>query len=217
MTLRAEKLIVAVTLGALLHPAFQAIAAWARAHSVPAPWWMDTPLDRALPLVPAAVWAYVSWYPASLVLFFAGRQTLRRAYVSYLIAFAICLMCYAAFPVAIGRPSLLGTDGLSAALLATLYANDLPVNLLPSLHAAVATVLFRLRPASAAPGALVAVWAAAVCVSCVLTKQHYVADVVAGALLGGAALRAADWALRHARRRQAESDVMLAAIPGADG
>jgi membrane-associated phospholipid phosphatase len=192
VTVRGEKGLVAVALGALLHLAFQATAGWSSVHSMPAPWWLDTPLDRALPVVPESAWVYVSWYPASLALFFTDRTTLRRAYLAYLAAFTVCLGSYAAFPVTIERPELPTHASPSVALLTIVYANDKPVNLLPSFHAAVASVLLTLRPTSRILGLLTAVWVAAVCASCVLIKQHYVLDVIAGVALGRGALYVVD-------------------------
>jgi membrane-associated phospholipid phosphatase len=196
VTLRAEKVLVSLTLGALLHPTFQAVATVASARSVPAPWWLSTPLDRALPLVPEAAWVYVSWYPASLVLFVAGRDTLRRAYLAYVAAFLICIASYLLFPVTIERPAVVDTARVSGRLLAALYAADRPINLFPSFHAAVAAILWRVRPASRLKSAAVSTWAVALCLACILTRQHYILDVIAGLAVGGIAVTVVDRARR---------------------
>ncbi len=197
MTLRTEKITVSLTLAALLHPTFQWVATVASTRGVPPPWWLATPLDRALPVVPAAVWVYVSWYPVAAVGLFAGRTTLRRMYCAYTLAFVACLMTYLVFPVTIERPALENAAGLSATILRALYAADLPGNLFPSFHAAVAAILWRLRPPSRLISAAASAWAVALCAACVLTRQHYVLDVVAGLVVGAVAVMMVEAAQRR--------------------
>src|SRR5262249_13044295 len=104
VTLRAEKALVALLLAALLHPAFQGVAVLVSARSVLPPAWLLTPLDRWLPVVPAAVWVYLSWYPAAAVVLLAGRATFRRAALAYVVAFPVCVGVYPVFPLGIARP-----------------------------------------------------------------------------------------------------------------
>jgi hypothetical protein len=54
MSLRSEKLLVSITLGGGFYLIFQLVAAWAAEHAQPAPAWMATPLDAA---IPAAAWS----------------------------------------------------------------------------------------------------------------------------------------------------------------
>jgi hypothetical protein len=185
VTLRSEKALVTVALAALLHPLFQSVAAHGMNRPLPPPAWLVTPLDRTLPVVPMAVWLYVSWYPAAALGLFADRSTLRRLYCAYTLAFVICLAAYLAFPVTIERPALDSAPGLSAAVLRALYTADRPVNLFPSFHAAVAGILLQLRPPSAVLRRGLVTWMLAICAACVLTRQHYVLDVVAGLGVGG--------------------------------
>ena len=196
MTLRAEKALVSLGLAVLLHPSFQAVAALASGRSISPPTWLVTALDQ-LPVVPAAGWVYLSWYPATAAVLFAGRETFRRAYLAYLLAFAVCIASHLLFPVTITRPAVPAEGDLSMRLLAWVYAADRPINLFPSFHAAVAAILWRLRPASRFMSAAVSAWTVALCAACILTKQHYVLDVVAGLAVGGIAVivvdRARSW------------------------
>ena len=202
MTLRAEKVLVSLGLALLLHPTFQGVAALASARSIPPPTWLVTPLDQ-LPVVPAAAWVYLSWYPATAAVLFAGREKFRRAYLAYLLAFAVCIASHLLFPVTIDRAELGDDAGFSAALLQAVYAADRPINLFPSFHAAVAAVLWRLRPASRFMSAAVSAWTVALCAACILTKQHYVLDVVAGLAVGEIAVivvdRARSWFAQTAK------------------
>jgi membrane-associated phospholipid phosphatase len=127
---------------------------------------------------------------------FAGQTTLRRTYCAYTLAFVACLVGYLALPVAIARPNVPPADGLSITMLRAVYALDPPVNVFPSFHAAVAAILWRLRPASRVMSLAVSVWTVALCVACILTKQHYALDVIAGFAVGVMSVRAADVARR---------------------
>src|SRR5439155_26386534 len=113
------------------------------------------------------------------------------------LAFAVCIASHQLFPVTIERPAVVDAAGISGRLLAALYAADRPINLFPSFHAAVAAILWRLRPASRFMSAAVSAWTITLCAACILTKQHYVLDVVAGLAVGGIAVivvdRARSW------------------------
>ena len=195
MTLRAEKVLVSLGLALLLHPTFQGVAALASARSIPPPTWLVTPLDQ-LPVVPAAAWVYLSWYPATAAVLFTGRETFRRAYLAYVLAFAVCIASHLLFPVTIERPAVVEAARVSGRLLAALYAADRPINLFPSFHAAVAAILWRLRSVSRFMSQVVSTWTLALCAACVLTKQHYALDVIAGLAVGGIAVAVVDRARR---------------------
>ncbi len=173
-------------------PTFAAVAAFGNAHALPAPSWLSTPLDAAIPFVPAAVWAYASWYPSAFLLFWAPRDEFRRLSLALFVAFFICSVAHLLWPVSIVRPALDGLEAASASILRALYAVDPPVSLFPSFHAATAPILLQLRPRSRALQLGLVAWMAAICVSCVLVKQHYALDVLFGLVVGGIALRLAD-------------------------
>jgi hypothetical protein len=101
--MRCEKLLVSIALGGGFYLMFQLVAAWAAERAQPAPAWMATPLDAAIPAATWAAWVYVSWYPASAIALFADRRTLRRCYLSYAVAFVRCVPFYFLLPVPIDR------------------------------------------------------------------------------------------------------------------
>jgi membrane-associated phospholipid phosphatase len=159
---------------------------------IPTPSWLRTPLDDSLDVVPAAVWLYLSWYVMPIVLFSRESDALRDGVAAMLVALAVCVLGYVLLPITIDRPALRG-DATTFAVDAVrgLYRFDPATNLFPSLHAAVAVIIGRVvrfdeRWASIG----MKIWSGAVCVSCVLVRQHYVLDVVAGASVGFAALGA---------------------------
>src|SRR5882724_297600 len=98
---------------------------------LPAPAWLVTPLDGHVPFVPGAVWLYVSWYGAPVILLMLKREEFRRASASVLIGFLLCALGYALLPVTMDRP-LVDGDGMSTALLRIVYAIDRPSNIFPS-------------------------------------------------------------------------------------
>jgi hypothetical protein len=192
MTLRQEKVILAGILAVVMPPSFVWVSSIANAHPIPPPHWLVTPLDAALPLMPAAAWAYMSWYPASLAILFAGRENFRRLCLAEFGAFVFCSIAHLLWPVSINRPVLEALTGPSSSVLKAIYALDRPVSLFPSFHAAVPPILLQLRPASRFLRFGLVVWMIAICLSCVLTKQHYVLDVVAGLVVGGIAVAVVD-------------------------
>ena len=58
---------------------FVALGHATRSHPIAAPPRLDTPLDAAIPVLPASIWAYVSWYPASVLLLLAPREQFRSS------------------------------------------------------------------------------------------------------------------------------------------
>jgi len=195
MTLRQEKLFVSVAIQSIVAVIFFWIETVNGSVSLRAPVWFPMSLDRRLPFVPGAVWLYVSWYAAPLILLRLPRETFRRASAAVIVGFFLCAVFYAILPLPMERP-VVRRDGLSTAVLDAVYSIDKPRNIFPSFHATVCAVLTMVTPGR--PGLRVAMvaWTSAICVSCVLTKQHYVLDVVAGLCVGTVAVVITDWARR---------------------
>lgn len=151
------------------------------------------PGEERLPLVPEFAPLYAAGFllpilviafPPSLPLFL---RLLRAFALTAVTAFAIFL----AWPVALARPPVEGR----ASLLLRLAWLDQPGNCFPSLHVALACLFWlAFRRRVRWPGALLAL-VAGICVSTVLVKQHYAADILAGAVLAFAAWHVAG--LRH--------------------
>ena len=148
---------------------------------------LETSLDRAIPFWP---WAEVIYLSVYLFLFLPvaairhPRVFERTAYAFYtfnLVALAI----FWVFPVRYERPPVFELDTLWKWGVAFNYAYDPPYNNFPSLHVANAIfaslVALRVdRPV----GVIALVLALAISVSTLLVKQHWLADVAAGAALG---------------------------------
>ncbi len=192
MSLRREKILTSAVLAIVLPPIFFGIEGLARGRATSAPGWMVTALDQAIPVTPAAGWLYVSWYPATAILGIAGRETFRLGWLAYVFALLVCCVGYVLVPIRMSRPVIDAGQGISASLLLTVYALDPPINVFPSFHAAVAGVLWLLRPRSRGLSIAVSAWMSAVCFACLLTKQHYLVDVVVGLVVGGMSVKGSE-------------------------
>lgn len=150
-------------------------------------------LDRRVPLRPRWIWAYLLYYPLCFApMLFPGLLADDGLYFRTLAGF--CVQFFAAwvvfyfYPTRMARVPVAG-DSPSARAVRGLYAVDQGCNILPSLHVAnsVYVACLAARFLSAPWAALFFAAALLVSASTVLIKQHYVADLPTGALLGAAA------------------------------
>lgn len=146
-------------------------------------------LDRAIPLRPVWSLIYGALYLFLIVLpIFAVRQQeqIRRTVWAYLMVWITAYVCFVLYPTVAPRPAgdVVVGEGFGEWGLRFLYDADPPYNCFPSLHVAhsfvSALTCYRLHR-GVGIGAIVA--AALVGISTVYTKQHYILDVLAGALL----------------------------------
>src|SRR5580700_3299040 len=148
---------------------------------------LETSLDRALPLVTVFAVPYVSLIPyigVSLIAFlFVRVRIYRSAALTMLVVWLISYAFYFFLQSYVARPHIVSTDAFSS-LIRSIYASDQPYNDFPSLHTSLSTIIamhwwrFDRRIGIAA-----AIWTALIIVSTVLVKQHYIADVAGGLAL----------------------------------
>lgn len=149
---------------------------------MPAVW-----LDHALPVEPAWSVIYLSLFLAALLPVFVVHQQelVRRTVHAFLAIWLVAYVFFLVYPTIGPRTSarIVG-DGFSSWLLQSIYSSDVRHNCFPSLHVAqcvlAALVCDRVHRGV---GAATGLWAALVGVSTVYTKQHYVLDVISGAVL----------------------------------
>lgn len=148
-----------------------------------------TALDLAIPLIPWTIWIYGSGTKAALLacLMVPDGRAARRLYLTLALAAAVCWIGFAVYPTTYPRelyPLPAGT-GWTLAEFRDLRETDSPSNCLPSMHVALAWGLALCWSATLRRGrALPLVWAAAVSVCTLTTKQHYVIDVPTGFAIG---------------------------------
>lgn len=156
-------------------------------------------LDRALPLVPSWAIVYGALYLFLILLpVFVLREDglIRRTLHAYLLIWITAyVFFFVIYPTAAPRPGKVTGEGFAVWGLRALYSSDPPYNCFPSLHVAHSFVsALACSRVHARVGIIATISAALVAVSTLLTKQHYVLDVVAGVFL---ALAACGIFLRH--------------------
>jgi membrane-associated phospholipid phosphatase len=168
----------------LLVPCYLFIANRVAVGTVHSP---ELPWDRALPLQPIWALIYGALYMFLIVLpVVAVREEahIRRTFWAYLAVWIPAYVCFLVYPTVAPRPPEVVGDGFATWGLRFLYDADPPYNCFPSLHVAHSFVSAltcdrlhrRLGLAALLTASLVAL-------STLFTRQHYIADVVAGIFL----------------------------------
>jgi protein-tyrosine phosphatase len=129
-------------------------------------------------------WTINIFYALSLFLA-ATRRILDRHAARLLTAQLLAVSCFLLWPLrfSFGQPAVSGAPAL---LFDALRSFDAPFNQAPSLHIALAVVLWDFHRRLLVPAArwLVHAWTLAVCLSVLTTYQHHFIDIPTGALLG---------------------------------
>jgi membrane-associated phospholipid phosphatase len=149
---------------------------------------LDTAVDRAIPLLPETTWFYEPFYVGIFVIAVIGLQSrwlFHRALFCVIGNAVLAAIGHALVRAEYPRPVLTPPyPDLSIAFLAFVYRIDPPGNVFPSLHVAHAFVLaLLLRYDRPRLGTVALVMACLLAVSTLTTKQHFVADVMAGLLM----------------------------------
>ena len=169
-------------------PMYIVIAIFTRERTVFRP---ELALDRAIPLVPAWMLVYGSLYVFVILLpllVVRERTLIRRAMQAYLLVMGLSYVIFLLYPTVAPRPAVIPSEGVAAWTLSLMYALDPPYNCFPSLHVAYAFVsALACQRVHRGVGMAALAWASLIGVSTVFTKQHYAADVAAGAAAAGLA------------------------------
>ena len=174
----------------LLGPLFYATYGFAN-------WWATTRAvvptlafgwERGIPFWPWTIFPYWTinvFYALSLFLA-RDKHTMDRHALRLVTATVIAVSCFVLWPLrfSFGQPAV---SGPPAFLFDALRGFDQPFNQAPSLHIALAVILWDwyrqfIRPLWAR--LVLHVWAFAICASVLTTWQHHVIDIPTGALLG---------------------------------
>jgi membrane-associated phospholipid phosphatase len=176
---------------------------FAAGHVARPPWVsLRTPLDDAIPFVPAAMWGYALAYvvPVALLWVAVDEAGMKRMTRAALLAYMMAAPFFALMPVRDADPPV---DGVTLSERALIWnrAADVTKNAFPSMHVGLAVLLaligFR---RSRGWGIALLSGAAIISVSTLLVKQHFVADIPAGALVAWLAFR-----LTHPREGSTET------------
>ncbi len=165
---------------------------WCQRHPVFPPREFRSALDERIPYRPRWVWIYsFLYYPAILYVNAIVRSPRQFTHlvVSYLGLLALQMVFFLAFPVMTPEAwrRVNGGQTLSERFLALLQRWDARSNSFPSMHTSVATLTaLYLYPSL---GAWVVGLPVLIALSCLFTRQHYLADLPAGAVLGWVAFK----------------------------
>ncbi len=165
---------------------------WCQRNAMRPPQELRFAVDDWIPYRPGWVWVYsLLYYPSILYteLTLASPDQFSRLVMSYLVLLVLQTALFLAFPVetpeAWRDQNQRGT--WSERFLAYVQRFDARGNSFPSMHVSVATLTaLHLYPQL---GGWALTFPLLIALSCVFTKQHYVVDLPAGAVLGWAAFR----------------------------
>lgn len=165
---------------------------WTRPHYLP-----FTALDRAIPLLPWTLLIYVSDYLFILLVLLSLKKAedFSTAFYRMIVGIALSFVIFLFFPTVYPRP-LLPVEPFWSEIFLYLHFLDQPTNCFPSLHVSITLIAAAsMQPSSRVLHSLGWIWALAICLSTLTTKQHYAWDV-----LGGVAMAWVSCAVRSRRQ-----------------
>lgn len=142
-------------------------------------------IDEFTPFREEFVFLYLTVYPLFLLPFFVVKEKshLIRLSLSYIAILTLSYLIFFLIPVSFPRPDI-NTSTFSGWTLSLVYISDPVWNCFPSTHCAVSFLaslfILEVRPNF---GRWVLGSSLALCISTLLTKQHYFVDAVAGIVL----------------------------------
>jgi membrane-associated phospholipid phosphatase len=160
---------------------------WCQRNPLVTPRELRLRIDDWIPYWPGWVWIYSCiYYPIILYLNFVIDSARQFTYVatSYVLLLGLQMLFFTLFPVTTPERWRAYNRGrtLSERFLALVQRFDARSNSFPSMHVSVAMLTaLHLTPQL---GALAFAFPLLIALSCVFTKQHYVIDLPAGAMLG---------------------------------
>lgn len=182
LRLRMRYVLLFIALYAVWYFTFSAIADYAgggECHT------LMTPLDAALPFVPQFEYVYILCYviPLIPVILITDTAVMNRLITAFITINAAAFITFIVFPVYCPRPRF-SVDSLATYLVSLEYTMDRPVNNFPSLHAAIAWLVFLgCRRRNRYLGFTLFLVAAGISIGSLFLKQHYIADIAAGTVL----------------------------------
>lgn len=160
---------------------------WCQRHPLTPPRQLRTRLDRWIPYRPGWVWIYSClYYPVILYVnwLVQSPRQFTRLVISYLVLLAFQMAFFVFFPVTTPESwrRVNRQRTWSERFLALVQRLDARSNSFPSMHTSVAMLTaLHLYPSL---GTAALAFPVLIGLSCLFTKQHYVADIPAGAALG---------------------------------
>jgi hypothetical protein len=142
-------------------------------------------LDALIPFLPWTLWVYLSQLLLLMTALALSRDDQDRSQTFYalLIATLLAALVFLTWPTQVARQPVTGA-GLTAIAWRLLYLSDTPANCFPSLHVALALLSAAALVRRGGGWRLAApVWATAIVLSTLTTRQHVALDIAGGLLL----------------------------------
>jgi membrane-associated phospholipid phosphatase len=171
---------------------------WCQRNAVAAPRQFKGSLDDLIPYRPRWVWIYSClYYPVIVYINFVVPSPREFIYMatSFLVLLALQMLFFVFFPVATPEKwrELNQRRGRSERFLSFIRRFDSPSNCFPSMHVSVATLTALHLQSALGPWSFV--FPVLIALSCLFTKQHYLIDLPAGAVLGWISFVCFQWLL----------------------
>ena len=171
---------------------------WCQRNPIGAPRQFNSWLDNLIPYRPRWVWIYSClYYPVIVYINFVVADPREFIYMatSFLVLLALQMLFFVYFPVATpdNWRELNKNRGRSERFLAFVRRFDASSNCFPSMHVSVATLTALHLQMAIGPWAFV--FPVLIALSCIFTKQHYLIDLPAGAMLGWVSFICFQWLL----------------------
>lgn len=152
---------------------------------------MTTSVDAAMPTIPFFSIVYVMAFPFWVITYiYVSRMSNEKCYrlaTADIVGKLLCGAVFLLIPTTNVRP-VVETTSFSSWLLNVIYFFDLPNNLFPSIHCLKSWLCFAaIREEKTVPmwtKVFSFVMSVAICVATLYTKQHVVADALAGVFIG---------------------------------
>lgn len=148
------------------------------------------PIDEKIPLVSWTIVIYIGcylfWVVNYILIYRRSREYAYRFFIADFISRLVCLGFFILYPTTLERPSIEGTGFFDTAM-RLVYLADAPTNLFPSIHCLVSWFcvigIWDDRQIPRWYKVFSLVFAVAVFVSTLTTRQHVVLDVAGGVVL----------------------------------
>jgi len=149
---------------------------------------LRSPLDKIIPLVKPFVIPYISLNPyvylTLVILLVFNARIFESGALSIISAFIVSYIFYYFLQSYVERPPVSGNDIFSN-LIRAVYEGDNPYNCFPSLHTSISTIMaLHWMRLNSKPGIIACAWSMLIILSTLFIRQHYIADVAAGIILG---------------------------------
>ncbi len=141
-------------------------------------------VDRAVRFLPWTITVYLSQFAFLFLTLWlqTDSRALTRTFAAIAIATILSCAIFVVWPTTIPRPP------VRSAAFDALWLFDVPANCFPSLHVALASIAACFWPRRRW---IAVIWAVAIALSTLTTKQHYAVDVAGGVVVAGVAIAAA--------------------------